>query len=108
MSLPIALLLACAAGTAVASVAKQLTGVDPAVAALLAGVGLGLPAVAAWNAAYGGYAGLLQPEEAFEALQVGCASLQAGWRCSRRTLSMTAEQAKAEMLLALQGATPLS
>ncbi len=64
-----------AAGSAVVSVAKQLTGVDPVVAALLAGVGLGLPSLAAWNAAYGGYAGVLQPEEAFEALQVrvqGC------------------------------------
>ncbi|KAL4436752.1 hypothetical protein ABPG75_003891 [Micractinium tetrahymenae] len=57
------------AGTAAASFAKQLTGVDPAVAALLAGVGVGLPALAAWNAAYGGYAGVIQPEEAFEALQ---------------------------------------
>lgn len=66
-----------AAGAAVAGFAKLLTGVDPAVAALLAGVGVGLPAVAAWNAAYGGYAGVLQPEEAFEALQVGgCPAFQ--------------------------------
>lgn len=52
-------------------VAKQLSGVDPSVAAVLAGLGVGLPALAIWKAKYGGYAGVLQAEEALEVLQVG-------------------------------------
>jgi len=56
-------------------VAKQLSGVDATSAAVVAGLGLGLPLLAAWKAAYGGFAGVLQPEEAMEILQVCCAVL---------------------------------
>jgi hypothetical protein len=42
---------------------------DPAVGGAAAGVGLGLPALLAWRAAYGGYAGVLDPLQALELLQ---------------------------------------
>ncbi|PSC70141.1 hypothetical protein C2E20_6347 [Micractinium conductrix] len=57
------------AGAAASSVAGKLSGLDPTAAAVLAGVGLGVPAVAAWNAAYGGFAGVLAPEDALQVLQ---------------------------------------
>lgn len=53
-------------------VARQLSGLsgaDGATTAAVAGLGLGLPALLYWKAAYGGYAGVLQPEEALQVLQ---------------------------------------
>ncbi|KAI3425994.1 hypothetical protein D9Q98_007962 [Chlorella vulgaris] len=48
---------------------QTLAGLDQTTAGLLAGVGLGLPALLAWNAAYGGFAGNLEPEETLQLLQ---------------------------------------
>ena len=51
------------------AVAQQVSGVDGSTTAAVAGLGLGLPALAAWKAAYGGYSGTLSAEEALELLQ---------------------------------------
>ncbi|EFN55745.1 expressed protein [Chlorella variabilis] len=64
-----------AAGGAAAGALRQLSGLDPAAAAAAAGLGLGLPAALAWSAAYGGFAGALDPEEALEVLQTEAAVL---------------------------------
>jgi hypothetical protein len=55
----------------VGAAVEGLAGMDPAVGGAAAGVGLGLPALLAWRAAYGGYAGVLDPLQALELLQVG-------------------------------------
>lgn len=69
-----------AVGNKVGAALQTLAGLDQTTAGLLAGVGLGLPALLAWNAAYGGFAGNLEPEETLQLLQVmhalACRSLQ--------------------------------
>ena len=62
---------AAGAAAELSAAANDLAGRDPAVAAMVAGVSLGLPALLAWSAAYGGYAGALTPGKALQVLQSG-------------------------------------
>ena len=59
-----------AAGSVVGQAAQQVSGIDGTTAAVTAGLGIGVPTLLGWQAAYGGYSGVLQPEEALEVLQV--------------------------------------
>ncbi len=54
----------------VGKAAQQVAGTDSTTVAVTAGLGLGVPALLGWRAAYGGYSGVLQPEEALQVLQV--------------------------------------
>lgn len=57
----------------VGQAAQQVAGTDGTTVAVTAGLGVGVPALLGWQAAYGGYSGVLQPEEALQVLQVrGC------------------------------------
>jgi hypothetical protein len=68
--LPVCAVASTAVGAAREAVA--LTGsTDNTTVAVTAGLGLGLPALAAWRAAYGGFAGVLPPAEALKLLQSG-------------------------------------
>jgi hypothetical protein len=68
--LPLGAVASTAVGAAREVVA--LTGsTDNTTVAVTAGLGLGLPALAAWRAAYGGFAGVLPPAEALKLLQSG-------------------------------------
>ncbi|KAI7837815.1 hypothetical protein COHA_008303 [Chlorella ohadii] len=57
------------AGSVVGKAAQQVAGTDGTTVAVAAGLGLGVPALLGWRAAYGGYSGVLQPEEALQVLQ---------------------------------------
>ena len=62
-------------------VAAALTA-DPQLGAAAAAAAVGVPAVALWRARYGGFAGVLAPEAAFEALQEGD-SVLVDMRCAK-------------------------
>ncbi len=55
---------------------------DPRLGAAAAAAAVGVPAVAVWRARYGGFAGVLAPEAAFEALQEGD-SVLVDMRCAK-------------------------
>ncbi|PRW34000.1 zinc finger CCCH domain-containing 11 [Chlorella sorokiniana] len=58
-----------AAGSVVSQAAQQVAGTDGTTVAVTAGLGIGVPALLGWRAAYGGYSGVLEPEEALQVLQ---------------------------------------
>lgn len=76
---------AAAAGAAAVSGLHDLSGRDPTLTAAALGVGLGVPALLAWSATYGGYSGSLAPAAALSMLQTEDALL-VDIRTGRRVL----------------------
>jgi hypothetical protein len=72
-----------AAGAATAQAVSAATAAavsTPETAAVATGVAIGLPAVLLWQAAFSGYAGTLDPEQALNVLQVpACLALLHSW-----------------------------
>jgi rhodanese-related sulfurtransferase len=64
-----ALTAAGAAGARAAGAATHAVASDPALAGAAAAAAVGVPAVLAWRAAYGGFAGTLSPDQALAMLQ---------------------------------------